>query len=108
MSNQGGVKLLLSAGLRYSLPQQELVDGLLFPHALHNQPVQINKQSATKTTGDPAGQTKTRSVSGASWERMKPATLKKKEIPIASEKAAALLSLFVESRVVLMNFISSD
>lgn len=107
MSNQGGVKLLLSAGLRYSLPQQELVDGLLFPHALHNQPVQINKQSATKTTGDPAGQTKTRSVSAASWERMKPATLKKK-IHIASEKADALLSLFVESRVALMNFISSD
>lgn len=86
MSNQGGVKLLLSAGLRYSLPQQELVDGLLFPHALHNQPVQINKQSATKTTGDPAGQTKTRSVSGASWERMKPATLKKKRFPLPVKK----------------------
>lgn len=77
MSNWGGVKLLLSSSLRYSLPQQELVDGLLFPHALHNQPVQINKQSATKTTGDPAGHTKTRSVSAASWERREPATLNK-------------------------------
>lgn len=84
MSNQGGVKLLLSSGLRYSLPQQELVDGLLLPHALHNQPVQINKQSATETTGDPAGHTKTRSVSAASWEGMKLATLN--EIHTAGEK----------------------
>lgn len=77
MSSQAGVKLLLSSGLRYSLPQQELVDGLLLPHALHNKPVEINKESATKTTGDPAGHTKTRSVSSASSERVKPATLNK-------------------------------
>lgn len=53
MSIQRSVRLFLSA-LRYSLPQQELVDRLLFPHALHNQPIQVNKQSAAKTTGDPA------------------------------------------------------
>lgn len=91
MSNQEAVKLPLSPGLRYSLSQQELVDGLLFPHALHNQPVQIDKQSATKTTGDPAVHTKTRSVSAASWERMKLATL-----PV-NKKTAAFLSVFVES-----------
>lgn len=39
---------------RYSLPQQELVNSLLFPHALYNQPVQVDKQSAAKTTGNPA------------------------------------------------------
>lgn len=108
MSNRGGVKLLLSSGLRYSLPQQELVDGLLFPHALHNQPVQINKQSATKTTGDPAGHTKTRSVSSASSERVKPATLNKIHSASKKKKTAALLSLSVESRVAQMNFISFD
>lgn len=89
---------MLSSGLRHSLPQQVLVDGLLLPHALHNQPVQINKQSAAKTTGDPAGQTKTQSVSGASWERKPPANLKKK-IHVASEETAAFLALFVQSRV---------
>lgn len=35
-----------------SLPQQELVDGLLFPHALHDQTVQVDEQSAAKTTSD--------------------------------------------------------
>lgn len=78
MSNQEGVKHLLSSGLRYSLPEQELVDGLLFPHALHDQPVQIDKQSATETAGDPAGHTNTRSVTAASWERMKLATRNKR------------------------------
>lgn len=43
----------VSSGIRDSLPQQELVDRLLFPHALHNQPVQVDKQSTTKTTGNP-------------------------------------------------------
>lgn len=100
------MKLLLSSSLRYSLPQQELVDGLLFPHALHNQPVQINKQSATKTTGDPAGHTKTRSVSAASWERREPATLNRFTQPV--EETAAFLSLFVQSQVAQMNFIYFD
>jgi len=49
-----GQPRLLKTGVRYSLPQQELVNNLLFPHAFHNQPVQIDKQSATKTTSDPA------------------------------------------------------
>lgn len=54
MSIQRSVELFLSSALRHSLPQQELVDRLLFPHALHNQPIQVNEQSAAKTTGDPA------------------------------------------------------
>lgn len=46
-------RVCVSSGFRYSLPQQELVDSLLFPHALHNQPVQVDKQSTPKTTGNP-------------------------------------------------------
>lgn len=43
---------IVTQSIRYSLPQQELVDGLLFPHALHDQTVQVDEQSAAKTTSD--------------------------------------------------------
>lgn len=36
----------------YSLSQQEFLDCFLFPHALHDQTVQVDKQSSTKTTSD--------------------------------------------------------
>lgn len=39
--------------IRYSLPQQELVNSLLFPHALYNQAVKVDKESAAKATGNP-------------------------------------------------------
>lgn len=45
---------IITQSIRYSLPQQELVDGLLFPHALHDQTVQVDEQSAAKATGDSA------------------------------------------------------
>lgn len=37
-----------------SLFHEKPVDGLLFPHELDNKSVQVDKQSPTKTTGDPA------------------------------------------------------
>lgn len=43
--------------IRYSLPQQEFVDSFLFPHALHDQTVQVDKQSAAKTTRDSTDRT---------------------------------------------------
>lgn len=111
MWNRGGVKLPLSSGLRYSLPQQELVDGLLFPHALHNQPVQINKQSATKTTGDPAGHTKTRSVSAAFLGGNK--TSNPEQVSHCQQKKTKRKQLLSwvslwKSQVAQMNFISFD
>lgn len=45
--------ICVTSGIRYSLPQQELVNSLLLPHALYDQPVQVDKQSTTKTTGNP-------------------------------------------------------
>lgn len=43
---------MTTQSIRHSLPQQELVDGLLLPHALHDQTVQVDEQSAAKSTGD--------------------------------------------------------
>lgn len=45
--------ILCKTGVRYLLPQQELVNCLLLPHALDYQPVQVDKQSSPKTTRNP-------------------------------------------------------
>lgn len=70
-------------GITYSLSQQEFVDCFLFPHALHNQTVQVDKQSTAKTTSDSTDKDKEAicQVSwrwnwNASWEKTEPASLK--------------------------------